>query len=228
MNGILQLPNTGWLVTAAKAFGGFPGYLLGPANDETLKIILKYISKDHINLYKGKLGALRTLQQFKARLQNQAFSSRGDIQRSLDESLKLHFSDPSSFNSVKMDIEVNIAVWELSTGTAHGEHDQIIGNQFAQAQFKAVKKGFPGPSAVQSRLLTTFGRIIQLYLQGYPMGISEVFDQTLGAFYHASPPTLLSMAFYGPTLSSMGRNPSHYQNFRAISRRYNYFPGYVQ
>jgi hypothetical protein len=33
MNGILQLPNTGWLITAAKAFAGFPGHLLGPANE---------------------------------------------------------------------------------------------------------------------------------------------------------------------------------------------------
>jgi hypothetical protein len=102
-----------------------------------------------------------------------------------------------------MNIEVNIAAWEASTGTADGGHDLIIGNHFAQAQFKAVKKGFRGPRAVQSRLLITFGRINQLYLQGYPMGISEVFDHTLGDFYDLSPPTPLSMAFYGPRLNSI-------------------------
>ncbi len=36
------------------------------------------------------------------------------------------------------------------------------------------------------------------------------------------------MAFYGPHLNSMGTSPAHYQNFRAMSRRYTYFPGYVQ
>jgi hypothetical protein len=165
MNGILQLPNTGWLITAAKAFAGFPGHLLGPANKEVLKIIYKCVSKDKIQEYKGKMGAFRTLQQFKARLQNKAFLALDNIQRCLGLSLETSFYDPSSFNLVKMNIEVNIAVWETSTGTPYGGHDQIIGNQFAQAQFKTVKKGFRGSSAVRSRLLTTFGRINQLYLQ---------------------------------------------------------------
>jgi hypothetical protein len=90
MNGILQLPNTGWLITAAKAFAGFPGHLLGPANEEALKIIYKYVKKDKVQEpeYKGRMGAFRTLQQIKARFQNQAFIARNQIQRCLDMSLR--------------------------------------------------------------------------------------------------------------------------------------------
>jgi hypothetical protein len=145
--------------------------------------------------------------------------------------LEAHFNDPLSFNLVKLNIEVNIAVWEASTGTAYGGHDLIKGNQFAQSQFKAVKKSFRGPQAVQSRLLTTFGRINQLYLQWYPMGISKVFDlidHTLGIFNDLTTQTPSSMAFYGPQLNSMGTKPAHYQNFRATSRRNAHFPGYAQ
>ncbi len=120
MNGILQLPNTGWLITAAKAFAGFPGHLLGPANEEALKIIYKYVKKDKVQEYKGRIGAFRTLQQFKARFQNQAFIARNQIQRCLDISLEAHFHDPLSFNLVRMNIEVNIAVWEASSGTSYG------------------------------------------------------------------------------------------------------------
>ena len=148
MNGILQQPNTGWLITAAKAFAGFPGHLLGPANDEVLKIIFKYVSKDKIQVYKGRMGGFRTLQQFKSRLQNKAFLGREDIQRCLNLSLENGFHDTFSFNLVRMNIEVNIAVWETSTGTPYGGHDQIIGNQFAQVQFKIVKKGFRGSNDV--------------------------------------------------------------------------------
>jgi hypothetical protein len=122
MNGILQLPNTGWLITAAKAFAGFPGHLLGPANEEALKIIYKHVKKDKVQEYKGRMGAFRTLQQFKARFhwQNQAFIARNQIQRCLEMSLEAHFHDPFSFNLVKMNIEVNIAIWDSSTGTAYG------------------------------------------------------------------------------------------------------------
>ncbi len=93
------------------------------------------------------MGAFHTLQQIKARFQNQAFIARNQIQRCLDMSLEAHFHYPLSFNLVKMNIEVNIAVWEASTGTAYGGHDLIIGNQFAQVQFKAVKKGFRGATS---------------------------------------------------------------------------------
>jgi hypothetical protein len=201
---------------------------LCPANEEALKIIYKYVQKDKVHEYKGRMGASRTLQQIKARFQNQAFIARNQIQRCLDMSLEAPFNNPPSFNLVKMNIEVNIAVWEASTGTAYGGHDLIIGNQLAQAQFKTVKKSFQGPQAIQSRLLTTFGSIDQLYLQGYPMGTSEVFDHMLGVFYDLTTPTPSSMAFYGTRLNSMGTNPAHYQNFRATSRRNAHFPGYAQ
>jgi hypothetical protein len=45
MNGIMQLSNTGWLVSAAGAFATFPGYLICPANDRILDIIYKHVLK---------------------------------------------------------------------------------------------------------------------------------------------------------------------------------------
>ncbi len=75
MNGILQLYNTGWMITAAKAFAGSPRHLLGQANKEAFKIIYKYIQEDKVQEYKGRMSALCTLQQVKARFQNQAFNA---------------------------------------------------------------------------------------------------------------------------------------------------------
>ncbi len=117
------------------------------------------------------------------------------------------------------------------TATGDGcdcKHDPMIGNQFAQAQFKVVKKNFQGPQALQSRLLTTFGRVIQLSLQGQPLGISEVLDHTLSAFYDLTTSMPTSMAFLGPLLNVMGTTPANYQNFRATSRSNSHFPGYAQ
>ena len=53
---------------------GYPGYLLGPANEETLKTIYQLVQKGTIHEYKGGMGAVCTLQQLKARAQNKAFS----------------------------------------------------------------------------------------------------------------------------------------------------------
>jgi hypothetical protein len=54
---IMQVPNTGWLVTAAKVFAGFLGQLLSPAKDKIYKIIY-FIQKGSVQEYPGAISAV--------------------------------------------------------------------------------------------------------------------------------------------------------------------------
>ncbi len=146
-----------------------------------------------------------------------AFNDRDNIQNIVNEALSLA--------SVKMKFKLIMTIVEASTEAAHVKHDHLIANQFVMKQFQNVKRRFYGSQSLQSRLLTTLGRIPQLYNQGYTMNLTEVFERTLSYFFDA-PLSSTDMVFFGQDQTVMSSSTSDFQIFRAVSKKSVNFPGY--
>jgi hypothetical protein len=128
-----------------------------------------------------------------------------------------------------MAIEKAVSIWELSTSASYGEHDYLIALSFVQKQNQNIRKHFTGPKDIKQNLIVTVtcSRIMQSNKQGFPMTLTEAFDNIMSAFF-ANPQSTSEMIFFGMDLTDMDVPRHQYRNYRALNKKNLKFPGYAE